>query len=86
MKYQTNCVNSTEKLISKMVDKAKEIDYKTLLESVTEEQINELFPFYKELPNLTIESDYTTSFYKSKYNGKKCVFIEHSRIEYIFTN
>jgi hypothetical protein len=86
MEYLTNCVNSTEILISKMVIKSKEIKYKTLLKYITKKQIDELFPFYKEVPNLTIENDYTTSFYKSEYDGKKCVFIEHSRIEYVFTN
>ena len=85
MEYLINCVGSDAQSIEKMTDKAKEISYKELLTFVTEKQIFELFPFYKDLENLTIESDYTTAFYKSKYKGKKCVFIEHSRIEYIFT-
>ncbi len=82
--YLTNCVNSTEAKISKMVDKATEIDFKTLLQHVTQEELDEVFPFYKDVPNLSLESDYATSYYMSKYDGVPCVYVEHSRIEYIF--
>ena len=51
------------------------------------EKLLKVFPVYKETaPNLTLESDYTTSFYSGVYDGKKCVFVVWSAIEFIFTN
>jgi hypothetical protein len=85
--YLTNCVNSTAELIDEMVEQSEEITYAELLSNVTQEELDGVFPFYKDCPpTLTLESDYTTAFYKSIYEGKKCVYVEHSRIEYIFTN
>lgn len=85
MNYITNCTVAKGEDIQKMCDSAKEITYQELLENITEKQIFKLFPFYKGIP-LKIENDYCVNFYKGKYKGKACVFIEHSRIEYIFTN
>ena len=82
--YLINCVSSTTEEIEEMVDQATEIEYDELLNHVTQKELDSIFPFYNELPNLSLESDYTTSFYKSVYDGKKCVYVEHSRIEYIF--
>ena len=82
-KYITNCVNSTSELIEEMVDNSREIKYSTLLKHVSQKELDEIFPIYNG-SGLTLEKDYSTSYYKSKYNGKPCVYVEHSRIEYIF--
>lgn len=84
-KYLTNCVNSTAELIGKMVDKAKEISYDQFIQHVDHDHLMEIFPFYDGIP-LRIQDDYSVSFYQSKYEGKECVYVEHSRIEYIFVD
>ena len=87
MKYLTNCTASTAELINNMVDNSQEIEYSELLKEVSQEHLNQVFPIYVGIEDLlTLESDYTVSFYKSKYDGKECVYVEHSRIEYIFTD
>lgn len=85
--YLTNCVNSTAELIDEMVEHAQEIEYAELLNHVSQEELNQVFPCYVGIEDiLTLESDYATSYYKGKYEGKECVYVEHSLIEYIFTN
>jgi len=83
--YLTNCICSTAELIDEMVEQATEIEYSELLKHVTQEKLDEEFPIYLGCPNLSLESDYTVSYYKSFYDGVECVYVEHSRIEYIFT-
>jgi hypothetical protein len=82
--YETNCVNSTAELIEDMVDNATEITFAELVDEVGQEQLDEVFPMYKDIP-LTLETDWSTSYYRSVYDGRPCVYVEHSRIEYIFT-
>ena len=77
--FHTNCVNSTANLINSMVDNAKEIIWETFIKHV---DINELKSMFAFTPHL--KDDYAVFFYKSIYNGEKCYFMEHSRIEYIF--
>ena len=82
--YFTNCAYSPAELIGEMIEKSKEIDYDELLDHITQETIDDVFPIYLECENLTLESDCATSYYKSEYDGKECVYIAHSAIEYIF--
>lgn len=84
-RYLTNCVEAIGSDIEEMVDNATEINYATLLEHVTQEELDEVFPMYEQTPNLSLESDYSVSFYMGKYLGKECVYVQHSRVEYIFT-
>lgn len=88
MNYLTNCTNASGRYITDMVDDAREISYKTFCKYVSQESMQELFPTYswgnKRDGGLYLKDDYAVRFYKSTYRGKKCVFIEHSRIEYIF--
>ena len=85
MKYIINCTESTADLIDEMTEKAKVIAYQELLNLVTQEELDIVFPVYVGIEDiLTLESDYQTSYYESQYNGNPCVYVEHSRIEYIF--
>lgn len=85
MVYLTNCVGSTAELIDAMTDQAKEITYRTLLKYVSQAELNSVFPSYEGLEDiLTLKSDYAVSYFKSFYNGLKCVYVQHSMIEYIF--
>lgn len=87
MKYLTCCVNSTGEVIQDMVDRPREITYRTLLKYVSIEHLLETFPCYVKYKSmgLTINTDYGVSFCKSTYKGRKCVYVTHSGIEYIFT-
>ena len=70
-----------------MVDNATEISYSELLENVSQEELDKVFPVYVGIEDLlTLESDHGVSFYKSEYNGDPCVYVQHSAIEYIFSN
>ena len=84
--YLTNCVETSEEKINKMVNKAVKIDYATLLLHVTQKELDRVFPIYKTISTLSLANDWSVSFYKSKFEGKACVYVEHSRIEYIFVN
>jgi len=81
--YFINCISSTSELIDEMVEQATEISYSELLNHVEQSELDELFPIYQECP-LTLEKDYTVSYYKSVYDNIECVYVEHSRVEYIF--
>ena len=86
MNYLTNCTVSEGHLIDDMIENEKEIGYNELLQNVTKEELNKVFPIYVGIEDiLTLESDYATSYYSSFYNDEKCVFVVHSSIEYIFT-
>lgn len=84
--YYTNCVTIPKRLVSeleKMIDRARTISYKTLIKHIDYKDIDQLFPFYSKY-DLHIKNDFAVRFYKSKFCGKTCYFIEHSSIEYIF--
>lgn len=85
--YLTNCVNSNDGPgVREMIDGARQVTWKTFIRHVPVKEIKELFPFYAwRGRGLHIKSDYAVAFYKSKYRGQKCYYIEHSRIEYIWT-
>jgi len=87
-RYITNCVNSTARLIDLMTDRAKKISYSKFVNQIEIGDLKGLFPLYnwsvKKSNGLTLKGDYAVSFYQSNYNGKPCVYVEHSSIEYIF--
>jgi len=95
--YETCCVYSTAEAIISMVDQAREITWRTFLQYVPVEETQRIFPMYSyrgELYNkvagwatfpMHIKNDYVVSFHKSRYEGRRCYYIDHNRIEYIFT-
>lgn len=72
--YITNCVSSTAELISPMVDTAREITYRTFLKHVEKSELDTLFPFYKDVPGLSLGNDWSVTFWKSEFDGQPCVF------------
>lgn len=80
MEYIGNCTELNGNDIEDMVDQSKEI-------SVEE--------FKMHVPNPIVICDqgfdeyskyYCVGFYKSNFSGKPCVYTEHSRIEFVYTN
>ncbi len=84
--YHTCCVNSTAELIGEMVDNAIEISYRTFIKHVPIEEIKELFPYYDfhGKGGLNLKHDWAVSFHRSKYRGRRCYYMRHSSIEYIW--
>ncbi len=86
--FQTTCVSSTAELIDAMTERSREIKYKTALNLLGAEVLKE-FNIYNwgrgKKKGLKLKNDWAVSYYKSKYNGRKCVYIVHSAIEHIFT-
>lgn len=83
--YETCCVHSTAELIEDMIEQETEITWGEFATKVSQELIDEVFPTYKEVVGLSLGTDYHVRFFHSYYDGKPCVFVVHSAIEYIFT-
>jgi hypothetical protein len=87
LKFETDCVHSTYEDITLMTEIAIDITYKTFLKHVSFIDLSDLFPFYGTHPKqglLMIKNDWHVSYHKSMYKGKRCYYIEHSGIDYIF--
>ena len=85
-RYYCNCVNwdsSDLEGLESIVDNSTEITYHEMLEEVSLEQLHDIFPFYEDCP-LTMEKDWSVRYHRSEYNGKPCVYVLHSAIEYVF--
>ena len=86
--YETNCIGSTARWINDMTDQAKKVSYKTLVRRVGLAQIREqwesIYDFDGE-GGLAMKDDWHIGYYKSKYRGRPCYYIDHSSIEYIYT-
>ena len=83
MQYTTCCVNSTAELINDMTDKAKKISYQTFKKYA--EGLEDFATSMGYGPWLLLSQDWAVSFYKSTYDGRPCVYMCHSAIEYIWT-
>lgn len=81
-KYHTNCVNSDAKSIDNMVDRAREITYRTARKWLAsfDEWMEKMGYNHK----FHMKNDYHVRYFKSVYRGKPCVYVVHSAIEYIF--
>ncbi len=81
--YKICCVDAPNgKVINDMVDIAKQIKINTFFRHVSRKEVSELLGYDKYLK---ISQDYCVSFWKSKFMGEPCYYVEHSRIEYIYT-
>ena len=86
--YLTNCVNVPRRdveALHDMIDRAREVTWRTLTRHVPVAEIRDHFPGYEyNGRGLHIKDDWAVSFNKSKYKGKPCYYIRWSAIEYIF--
>ena len=81
-RYFTNCTERRVRASSliDMQDRAIEITWRTLTKHVSRKEIDDIFgELYPPL-----KDDYAVSFHRSKLNDKRCYYINHSAIEYIF--
>lgn len=88
MRFVTNCVNSTSRDITPMVDAEKDITRRTFLQHVDRENLRDVEKSlgYDEHPSqgLTMAGDYHVSYHRSVFRGQPCYFFRWSSIEYVF--
>ncbi len=78
--YLTNCVSAKGEDIQDMLDEAIEVKYREFEHNIGIDVLLEMFG--NDVP---LSKDWHVSFWRSKYMGVDCYYIDHSRIEYIFT-
>jgi len=74
---ETTCVSANGDDIIDMVDAAREIKVGTFLKRV------EIDPMEF---GVDLRKDWHVHFYKSKYKGKPCYFMDHSSIEHVYVH
>ena len=85
--FRTSCVESAANPINAMVDDAINITLETFRRHIKD--VDEFFRgFSYAIGNergLHIKDDWCVSFHRSKYRGVRCYYMQHSCIEYVFT-
>jgi hypothetical protein len=79
--YLTNCVDADGCAVNEMKDTARGISFKTICRHIEggAASLNEMFGTSPRLCR-----DWAVSFHKSRFEGRPCVYVRHSGIEYIF--
>ena len=86
--YAISCVDSTARWIWDMIEVSHEVTYGTMAKRVGTKQLKDLFPYYDWGPQrggLRLKNDWHVGYYRSVYRSKPCYYVQHSGIEYIFT-
>lgn len=84
--YLHSCKNSDAQSIHDMQDAAVEIKHATFrrhCDGLEEWEADHLY-FWDKRQGLTLKNDWHVSYYKSVYRGRRCYYVEHSRIEHIW--
>lgn len=73
--------------LCEMIDKAITITGQTFKKHVEPKDLEklQLSLSYQPDDKLNLFTDWAVSFHRSKLYGKRCYYVQHSRIEYIFT-
>lgn len=88
-RFATTCVQASPRHIQTMVEGARPISCKAFLRNVGRAEAEDAFPDYcwcrkAGCPNLHLRQDWAVRFYRSTFEGKPCVYVDHSAIEYVF--
>lgn len=84
--FVTSCVNSTAEDIHAMQEQARNVSLRTFARAIGPARWKELqADFGYGRYTLSIYRDWAISFAHSTYRGVECYYMEHSRIEYIYT-
>ena len=76
--YVGSCISAKAEDIWAMVDNATQITYRTFLKHVPD-----IREWSKSLP-VPLSQDWSVGFFKSKYKGKPCYYMNHSSVEHIW--
>ena len=82
-KFVTDCINADAEDIHDMQDKAVQVGFRTMARNC--EGFGELIKNLGYSRDFPITKDWAVSYCKSQYRGVPCYYLEHSKIEYIFT-
>lgn len=86
--FVTSCVDVPRgdvDSLHEMIDKARPIEYGTFFRHVDHGSVAALFGYERDKrQGLTLRGDWHIAYYSSSYKGKRCVYLVHSAIEYIF--
>ena len=82
--YLTCCVHSTAESIVNMVEQAVKITFEEFASFVEPSSFKRFLDNLGYDTHLKIENDWGVRFYRSVFDNQKCVYIDHSAIEYVF--
>ena len=83
--YATCCVESDGESITAMADAARDITYRTALKHMTGLlEWARARGYEPRAPGLTLKNDWSVSYHKSFYQGRRCYYLVWSHIEYIW--
>jgi hypothetical protein len=80
--YETCCVNSTAGAINAMTERARAVTFRTFARNCDWRDWARDMGYGRWLP---LEKDWAVCFFRSVYEGRRCYYVDHSRIEHIFT-
>jgi len=83
LQYKTCCIQSNAEDIIDMVDHGRKITYQTFIKHV--EYADTYNMFCRDFGWKTLKNDHCVRYYKSKFQGVPCYYLDHSAIEYIWT-
>lgn len=85
-RYLTNCISADGESIADMVDQEQQVTWDEFTRHVPLSDLEDMFPQYSwhGERGLLLKDDWAVSFWKSKYQGRDCYFMNHSAIEYIW--
>ena len=86
MTYLTCCIHSTYELITALIESEVEISYKTFRKYAEglDEWAKDMNYESRSDRGLTLKNDWCVGYFKGVFDGKPCVFLRHSAIEYIW--
>jgi len=86
--YYTNCVNCRDvEALHEMIEIGQVMTKRDFWAIVGKDALKELFPFYKwnkSDDGISMWRDWSISYFKSYFQGKPCLYLVYSAIEYIF--
>lgn len=84
--YIGDCTGLSGDLISNMTDTAEDLTYDEFIFIVSENELVKVFPDYdwNNGKNLKLRDDWAVSFHKSKYDGRDCLYVKWSAIEFVW--
>lgn len=88
--FFTNCVEADGDSINDMREKSTELNHDTFRKYLATGEYAKLldmlgYPPRNRKDTFCLTGDWHVSYYRSVYQGKPCVYLVHSAIEYVFT-
>lgn len=68
------------------IDRAREVTWETFRNNISQDDLKECFPNYNwnGIGGLHIKDDWSVSFHKTVWAGRRAYYVRHSAIEYFF--